>query len=89
MEESLDINLLYDFLGLRKTFIPAGMMWGLLMTAVVEIEKKDFGFKICRKVVEIYRDSTKEELFRFKEQSKYESLFKAVIEFIKWYNLNQ
>jgi len=60
--------------------------WNELIPVVEKIEIEDYGFKMCRKVVEIYRDSTKEKLFRFKESSRRESLYKAVIEFIEHYN---
>jgi hypothetical protein len=60
--------------------------WTWLMTVVEKIEKEDYGIKMCRKVVEIYRDSTKEVLFHVKEKSRKESLYKALCIFIEWYN---
>lgn len=51
-----------------------------MMNHVVYLETNhDIGFKICRKVVEIYTDTTKEVLVKFKESSKYESLERALI----------
>ena len=61
--------------------------WDALMSVVEKIEQMDYGFKICRKVVEIYIDSNKETLFHIKEKSKLESLYTAVIQFIQWYNI--
>jgi hypothetical protein len=60
--------------------------WDWLMPVVEKIEKMDYGFKMCRKVVEVYVDSTKEVILKTKESCRFESLFKAVVEFIKWYN---
>lgn len=57
-----------------------------LMPVVEKIEKMDYGFKMCRKVVEIYIDSTKEVILKTKESNRLDSLYKAVVEFIKWYN---
>jgi len=63
--------------------------WNDLMTVVVKIEEMDYGIKMCRKVVEVYVDSTKEVILKTKELSRFESLFKAVVEFINWYNANK
>ena len=60
--------------------------WKLLMDVVETIEKMDYGFKMCRKVVEVYVDSTKEVILKTKESCRMESLYKAVVEFIEWYN---
>jgi len=60
--------------------------WDWLMPVVEKIETMDYGFKICRKVVEIYIDSTKEVIIKKKESCKIDSLYKAVIEFINFYN---
>lgn len=57
--------------------------WEWLMPVVEKIEKENYGFKICRKVVEIYLDDSKETIIHVKEESKIKSLFKAVVEFIK------
>jgi hypothetical protein len=66
-------NLRYDF----------DFNWA--MKVVHKIEKMDYGFKMCRKVVEIYIDSTKEVIIRTKESCRIDSLFKAIVEFVKWY----
>lgn len=63
--------------------------WGYddwLMPLVEEIEQGDFGFKMCRKRVEVYIDSTKETIVSVKEDCRINSLFKAIVEFIKWQN---
>lgn len=57
--------------------------WDWLMPVIEKIEKMDYGFKMCRKVVEVYIDSTKETFIKTKESSRIESLFKAVVEFIE------
>lgn len=57
--------------------------WQLFV--VEEIEKLDFGFKMCRKRVEIYRDSTKEIIYTTKKSSRTESLFDALVYFCKWH----
>lgn len=56
--------------------------WNQLMIVVENIEKEDYGFKMCRKVVEIYIDSTKETIIKTKESCRIDSLYKAIIEFI-------
>jgi hypothetical protein len=63
--------------------------WGWLMPVVEKIEKEDFGFKMCRKVVEVYCDSTKEIILKTKESCRLDSLYKAVVQFITWYNTHQ
>ena len=62
--------------------------WSWLMPVVEKIEQGNYGFKMCRKVVEIYYDDTKEVILKVKESSRFESLYKAVIDFINWYNTN-
>jgi len=57
-----------------------------LMPVVEKIEKMDYGFKMCRKVVEVYIDSTKETIIKTKESCRIDSLYKAVVEFIKLHN---
>ena len=48
---------------------------------IVGLEKRNFGVKICRKVVEIYVDSTKEVLVYCKENDKIASIRKALSDF--------
>ena len=57
--------------------------WEWLMSVVLKIEEGNYGFKICRKVVEIYEDDTKNVVVRIKEKSKFESLYYAVQEFVQ------
>lgn len=57
-----------------------------LKHVVEKIEKMDYGVKMCRKVVEIYIDSTKVNIIKVKEADRQQSLLKAVLEFIKYYN---
>lgn len=52
---------------------------------VENIEKLDFGFKMCRKRVEIYIDSTKESIYSTKKSSRTESLFDALVYFCSIY----
>lgn len=55
------------------------------MIGVVEkIEKGNYGFKMCRKVVEIYYDDTKQVILKRKERSRKESLWIALVDFIQW-----
>lgn len=63
--------------------------WELLMPVVEKIEKGNYGFKICRKVVEIYFDDSKIVIQKTKEDCKLKSLYKAIVEFIKWHNQNK
>lgn len=63
--------------------------WNWAMAVVEKVEKMDFGFKMCRKVVEVYIDSTKEVIIKTKESCRKESLFKALVEFVKLYNEQQ
>lgn len=60
--------------------------WDILIEFVEKVEKMDFGFKMCRKVVEIYRDSTKKVYVKIKKENRYESLYKAIIEFLRLWN---
>ncbi len=60
--------------------------WNWIMPVIEKIETMDYGFKMCRKVVEVYVDSTKSVIVKTKEASRMESLFKAVVEFINLYN---
>ena len=60
--------------------------WNWLMPVVEKIETMDYGIKMCRKVVEIYIDSTKENIIKTKESCRIDSLYEAIIEFIKYYN---
>lgn len=60
-----------------------------LMPVVEKIETMDYGFKMCRKVVEVYIDSTKEVIIKTKEANRMESLYKAVIQFINYYKTNK
>jgi hypothetical protein len=60
--------------------------WKNLMNIVEKIEQGNFGFKMCRKVVEVYFDDSKEIILKVKESSRRESLFKAIHDFIIWYN---
>lgn len=60
--------------------------WNHIQSVVEKIETMDYGIKMCRKVVEIYVDSTKEQLFHVKKANRKESLKKAIILFINYYN---
>ncbi len=53
-----------------------------LIKVVEYIEKLGFGFKMCRKVVEIYVDSSKETIFKVKMSSRKDSLIKAIDMFL-------
>lgn len=59
--------------------------WAFLMYVVEKIEKLDYGFKMCRKVVEVYIDSTKEIILHVKKSSREESLVEAIVQFLDWY----
>lgn len=60
--------------------------WDSLIPVVEKIEKGNYGFKMCRKVVEVYIDDTKEVIIRVKEKNRLQSCYKAVIEFVKYHN---
>ncbi len=60
--------------------------WNQLIQIVEKIEEMDYGFKMCRKVVEVYIDSTKENIIYVKEKNRTESTYLAVVRFIEWYN---
>lgn len=57
-----------------------------LMEVVEHIEKGNYGFKMCREVVEVYYDDSKEVILKTKEDCRFNSLYKAVVEFIKLHN---
>lgn len=61
------------------------MDWNTIMPIVEKIEQGNYGFKMCRKVVEVYYDDTKEIILKVKKTSRLESLVYAVIDFIKLY----
>lgn len=67
-------------------YIPPEMDFNLLMEVVEKIEHGNYGFKMCRKVVEVYFDDTKVVILKCKEKSRIESLRKAVVSFIQWFN---
>lgn len=60
--------------------------WDWIMPIVEKIERGNYGFKMCRKVVEIYWDDSKELILKRKEKSRIESLWIAIVDFIQWYN---
>lgn len=60
-----------------------------LMDVVEKIEEGNYGFKTCRKVVEVYFDDTKEIILKTKENCRLNSLHKAVVEFVKWHNARE
>lgn len=55
-----------------------------MISVVEKIEKGNYGFKMCRKVVEIYYDDTKQVILKRKERSRKESLWIALVDFIQW-----
>lgn len=63
--------------------------WDWLMPVVEKIERENYGVKMCRKVVEIYHDDTKEVIIKYKDKSRIDSLFIACYQFIEWYNNQQ
>lgn len=60
--------------------------WGWIMPVIERIETMDYGFKMCRKVIEVYIDSTKAVLFKVKKENRMASAYTAIIQFVKWYN---
>lgn len=56
--------------------------WPILMSVVEKIETMNYGVKQCRKVVEIYVNSTKENLIHQKKSSRKKSLWYALVEFV-------
>lgn len=80
-------NLLNNFMwGRDGELLPYEISHELMISVVEKIEKEDYGFKMCRKRVEIYIDSTKETIFEVKMGSRTESLFHALVWFVKYYN---
>lgn len=63
--------------------------WDWLIPVIEKIETENYGFKMCRKVVEVYFDDTKQEMIKVKLSSRMESAYKAVTSFIDWYNIHQ
>lgn len=70
----------------ENSTLPFDSNLNYLNEVVEKIEKDNYGFKMCRKVVEVYFDDTKEIILKTKEDCRLNSLYKAVIEFLKWYN---
>lgn len=60
--------------------------WNWIMPVIEKIEQDNYGFKMCRKVVEIYLDDTKDVILKEKKSSRIESLWVALVEFIKRHN---
>lgn len=85
--EAYHVNIQHD---LEAKFISPDYHndWALMMPLVVEIEKGNYGIKQCRKVVEIYYDDTKEIIIKEKHSNRMESLWHALVNFIKWKNEN-
>jgi Tfp pilus assembly major pilin PilA len=65
------INQLANFTGISSS--ASGRL-----KAIMELERRDLGFKICRKTVEVYIDSTKEVLIKEKRKNKEESIEMAM-----------
>ena len=77
---------LADFMGLHIDEVNQDIYdWSFLIYVVEKIEKLDYGFKMCRKVVEVYVDSTKEIILHVKKSSREESLVEAIVQFLQWY----
>lgn len=57
-----------------------------LMSVVELFETMDYGFKMCRKVVEVYIDSTKEVIIKTKETNRLDSLYSAVCLAVEYHN---
>jgi len=81
-------HYVYNKNGITTGSFNAHLDMNLLNEAVEKFEKMNYGFKQCRKVVEMYVDSTKETLLHIKEESRRISLFKALIIAIMRYNEN-
>lgn len=61
--------------------------WGDLMPVVEKIEGLGYKFQICRRRVQICEDSgTQPHVLTVKEESKLNSVYAAVHQFIIWYN---
>lgn len=70
----------------RHELYEPNIRWGHIMPIVEKIETMDYGFKMCRKVVEVYIDSSKEVLYTVKKDSRINSLFEVVVKFVEYYN---
>lgn len=82
-------KLIASFMNINSDKIPEYHKdWAALMNTVLEIEKGNYGIKQCRKVVEIYFDDTKEIIIKEKRTNRIESLWNALVNFIKWKNEN-
>lgn len=84
---SAKCKIIDDFMGKSigmGCFNPYDVSWELLMSVVEAIERMDYGFKMCRKRVEFYRDSDKKVILDIKMGSRIESLFYAVYEAVQW-----
>jgi len=80
-------ELINEFVfGKKESKLPYDKSHDLMIPVIEKIEKEDYGFKMCRKRVEIYIDSTKEVIFEIKMKSRTESLFHALVWFLKYYN---
>lgn len=63
--------------------------WEWLANIVEKIESLSYKFQICRRRVEIRVDNKEQQLvLHVKEDSKRESVYRGIVEFIEWYNLN-
>ena len=62
--------------------------WDSIMPVVEKIESLGNKFQICRRRIEIIKDKFKEGdgIFMVKEETKMQSVYKGVIQFIEWYN---
>ncbi len=56
--------------------------WDWLIPVIEKIEEGNYGFKMCRKRVEVFFDDTKQTVLTVKEKSRLESAYKAVVTFL-------
>src|SRR5690348_15911171 len=60
----------YKYLCRNHNQLAYHLNWSWIMPVIEKIEQGNYGFKMCRKVVEIYYDDTKELILKTKEGSR-------------------
>lgn len=82
------LKLVEIFMNYTDGYLSDIITWNDLIPVVENIEDKGYTFKICRKRVEIDVDGEFNIYPKIlcKKETKMQSVYNALIEFIKWYN---
>lgn len=90
MKKTENNKLIADFMGWKPTFkmLDVEPGWDIIMPVVEKIEGLGHGVTIYKKGCHINNEAAF-TTNGFNHSSKIEQTYKAVVEFIKWYNENK